>query len=378
MATILPRRRADGTIGYMATIRLHSKKNLVHRETKTFSRRAAAEKWARAREVELEDPSALIRACAGDVTLASLIRWYIENFQHISKWQRTKQSQLRFLEKHPIGSLNALSISAATLIDHVRSRRAKGAGPATAGNDLTWIGVVLRAAKSVKSLPTSPDVVEEARTACRELRLLGKSKRRDRRPTAQELVKLHEYFGRRDKRARIPMQDIMWFAIGSARREAEICRLQWADNDVEGRTGLVRDAKHPTAKEGNHKRFKYTAEAWKTVQAQPQTSEYIFPYDARSIGAAFTRACRVLGIADLRFHDLRHEATSRLFERGYQIHEVAQFTLHESWNELKRYTNLRPEKVREIPDELAEARARKKSVRTPTKRPTKASLSGDQ
>jgi hypothetical protein len=45
---------------------------------------------------------------------------------------------------------------------------------------------------------------------------------------------------------------------------------------------------------------------------------------------------------------LRHEATSRLFERGYQIHEVAQFTLHESWNELKRYTNLRPEDVREI------------------------------
>jgi hypothetical protein len=41
----------------MATIRLHSKKKLVHRETKTFSRRAAAEKWARAREVELEDPA---------------------------------------------------------------------------------------------------------------------------------------------------------------------------------------------------------------------------------------------------------------------------------------------------------------------------------
>jgi integrase len=378
MATILPRRRADGTIGYMATIRLHSKKKLVHRETKTFSRRAAAEKWARAREVELEDPAAMVRACAGDVTLASLIRWYIDSFQHISKWQRTKQSQLRFLEKHPIGSLNALSLSAATLIDHVRSRRAKGTGPATVGNDLTWIGVVLRAAKSVKSLPTSPDVVEEARNACRELRLLGKSKRRDRRPTAQELVKLHEYFSRWDKRARIPVLDIMWFAIGSARREAEICRLQWTDNDVEGRTGLVRDAKHPTAKEGNHKRFKYTAEAWKIVQSQPRTSEYIFPHDPGTIGAAFTRACRVLGIADLRFHDLRHEATSRLFERGYQIHEVAQFTLHESWNELKRYTNLRPEKVREIPDEVAEARAHKERPQTARKRLTKASLAAGQ
>jgi hypothetical protein len=97
---ILPRRRSDGTIGWMATIRLHNKKKLVHRETKTFSRRAAAEKWARAREVELEDPAALVRARAGDVTLASLIRWYIDSFQHVSKWQRTKQSQLRFLEKN--------------------------------------------------------------------------------------------------------------------------------------------------------------------------------------------------------------------------------------------------------------------------------------
>ena len=46
-------------------------------------------------------------------------------------------------------------------------------------------------------------------------------------------------------------------------------------------------------------------------------------------------------------HDLRHEATSRLFERGYDIPEVAQFTLHESWTTLKRYTHFRPEQVEE-------------------------------
>ena len=77
-------------------------------------------------------------------------------------------------------------------------------------------------------------------------------------------------------------------------------------------------------------------------------SEFIFPYSPKSVGAAFTRACHFLGIADLRFHDLRHEATSRLFEMGYQIQEVAQFTLHDSWNELKRYTNLKPENVRAL------------------------------
>jgi integrase len=72
-------------------------------------------------------------------------------------------------------------------------------------------------------------------------------------------------------------------------------------------------------------------------------------YNPKSVGANFTRACRLRGLEDLRFHDLSHEATSRLFERGYDIPEVAQFTLHESWTTLKRYTHLRPEQVPERP-----------------------------
>jgi integrase len=235
------------------------------------------------------------------------------------------------------------------LIDHVRSRRAEGTGAATVANDLIWIGVVLRAARSVKELPVRPEVVQLARSACRELRLIGKAHRRARRPTPDELARLREYFARRDQRSTIRMLPVMEFAVCSARREAEICRLEWHDNDAATRTGIVRDAKHPTDKDGNHRRFKYTPEAWAIVQARPQTGEYIIPYDPKSVGTALTRACHVLGIKDLRFHDLRHEATSRLFERGYQIHEVAQFRLRESWNELKRYTNLRPENMREIP-----------------------------
>ena len=97
MATILPRRRADGTIGYMATIRLHSKKKPVYREAKTFSRRAAAEKWARAREVGPEDPAQpwcvhVPETSPSRASFAGTSR----QLQHIFKWQRTKQWQLRF------------------------------------------------------------------------------------------------------------------------------------------------------------------------------------------------------------------------------------------------------------------------------------------
>lgn len=348
MATIKARRQANGAIRYTAVVRKRAGKTIVHREAKTFTHRSAAVSWAKHREVELEKPGALTKVREECPTLAGLIRWYIDTFETLSKWQRSKQTHLEFLERHSIGKANALTLTTAMLIDHVRSRRADGAGPATVINDLIWIGVVLRAAKNVRELPVRPEITQQARSACRELRLIAKARRRARRPTADELARLRDYFASRDRRAQIPMQTVVDFAIASGRREAEICRLEWRDNDTVGRTGLVRDAKHPTSKDGNHRRFKYTPEAWDLIEKQPRTSERIFPFDPKSVGAAFTRACHVLGIEDLRFHDLRHEATSRLFERGYQIHEVAQFTLHESWNELKRYTNLKPENVREL------------------------------
>ena len=54
-----------------------------------------------------------------------------------------------------------------------------------------------------------------------------------------------------------------------------------------------------------------------------------------------------LGIKDLRWHDLRHEAASRLFEKGLHPMEVASMTGHKSMQMLKRYTHLKPESLLE-------------------------------
>ncbi len=344
MATITARMRRDGTYGHTAYIRIKKNKRLLHEEAKTFSSLNAAREWAKRREVELEDPKALLRACAPSTALKDLFRWYIESFRDIGKWGRTKQTTLEFLERQPISEEDALQLTAPMLLAHVRERRASGAGPATAGNDLTWIGCVLRAAASVKSLPVRPEIVDTARAACRELRLTAKSRQRDRTPTYHELVALDAYFERAEKRRRqrLPMRHILWFAIYSARRQEEITKLRRSDNDSDRQQGVVRDAKHPTEKEGNHRRFRYTPQAWAIAEMQPirRQEDRIFPFNPKSIGARFHRACRLLGIEDLRFHDLRHESTTRLFERGLTIPDVAAHTLHESWGVLKRYTHL--------------------------------------
>jgi hypothetical protein len=95
-------------------------------------------------------------ARASRKTLAELIRWYIDKFYEISRWQRTKQDTLELLEKHSIGKEDAYNLSVGRLVRHVRARRAEGTGPATVGIDLTYIGVVLETAQVAGPFPVDP------------------------------------------------------------------------------------------------------------------------------------------------------------------------------------------------------------------------------
>ena len=59
-----------------------------------------------------------------------------------------------------------------------------------------------------------------------------------------------------------------------------------------------------------------------------------------SVSQAFRRACHRLEDEDLHFHDLRHEAISRLFERGFSVPQVAAISGHEDFRMLARYTHI--------------------------------------
>jgi integrase len=139
----------------------------------------------------------------------------------------------------------------------------------------------------------------------------------------------------------IPMHRIIAFAIFSTRRQEEIIRIAWKDLDKEGRRVLVRDMKNPGQNIGNDVWRDLQEEALAIVEAMPRVAEQIFPYTTDAIGASFTRACKLLGIEDLHFHDLRHDGVSRLFELGFNIPRVASNSGHRSWTSLKRYTHLR-------------------------------------
>jgi integrase len=73
------------------------------------------------------------------------------------------------------------------------------------------------------------------------------------------------------------------------------------------------------------------------------------PYEFRP---AWHRTLKQAGIKGLRFHDLRHEAVSRLVEAGLGDQEVATISGHKSMQMLRRYTHLRAEDLVSRLDQL--------------------------
>ncbi len=344
MGTIIARRLKDGSKSYRATIRIMRGNTVLYRETESFRAKELATRWMRQREVELKQSGGGERAIiakSGSALVDALIDRYVTEFQSIQQWGRTKTHHLQLL-KRLVGHWDSIALTTEQVVTHVRQRRISGTGPSTVNNDLIWLRTVFKTARSAWGIPVNVQAIEDAAYASRHLKLVRKSNQRDRRPTQAELDKLNSWFTRSDGRMQIPMHEIIQFAIESARREDEICRLRWNDIDRKSMTVLVRNMKNPEATKGNDVAVKLTPEALSIIERQPRTDELcIFPHDSKSVSAAFARGCKMLGIKDLRFHDLRHEATCRLFEHGYQIHEVAHFTGHRSWATLKRYTNLR-------------------------------------
>ena len=325
--------------------------------SKTFPTKSLARVWAERTERELAERIAHGRRALDDRPMTDVFRWYKEEVGASERISGTQSGNLTRLEEG-LGHVIACELSATHIIEHVKRRRlgehelksgftAPACGGATMNVELSYLSKVLKLAKGMEVLSLSRDPVSDARPVLKQRQFIAKPRKRDRRPTPDELEKLRAYFQASAWRASIPMSDIIDFAIHTGRRESEITRLQWSDVDEATRTALIRDVKHPREKDGNHKRFPLLGDAWKIVQRQPQNEreDRVFPFNPSSIGTAFTRACKNLGIKNLRFHDLRHEAASRLFEQGYSIEQVAAVTLHESWTDLKRYTQLRPESL---------------------------------
>lgn len=268
--------------------------------------------------------------------LAALIDWYT-GLQQENPTQHQRMGQnLASLSVHPIAGTVADALTPAVLVKHAQGRRSAGILPSTIGVEFSLIRIVLAAAKDAHLISLDLDVVDQARKQCKQDGLIGSSKKVTSRPTERDLSDLRHYFADAHRRIELPMQDLIGYALHSTRRVSEICRLQWNDLDSTDLSGLVRDTLRPQDPAGQHRRFRMTEEAWAIAIRQPRSSHLIFPYKAKSISVAFARACLTLGITNLTFDGLRREGIIQLFELGFALPEVRQYSLCDTLETLQR------------------------------------------
>lgn len=348
MGTIITRKRKDGNPSYLCQIAMKRGDTIV-RENRSFRDHKTAKAWVRQREAELDNPKSFKAATQGSTTLDDAIDRYVDEYG--GDIGKTKAACLAAIRRHSIASMACGDVGSQDIVAFARTigtvTGLDNPGPSTVNNYLSHLASVFAVAKKAWGWPLDPEAMSDALFVLRKQRVISKSNKRNRRPTLDELSRLLAFFEERAERAprAAPMVDIVLFATFSTRRMEEVTRIRW--DDFETATAehparvLVRDMKNPGAKRGNDVWCELTPEAAAIMKRQPKKGDLVFPYTTDAIGAAFTRACKLLGIEDLHFHDLRHEGVSWLFEGGWNIPHVALVSGHRSWASLQRYGHIR-------------------------------------
>jgi integrase len=133
---------------------------------------------------------------------------------------------------------------------------------------------------------------------------------------------------------------IVQLALETAMRQGELIRLHWEHIDLNRRTAHL-----PDTKNGEARTVPLSTTAVRVLRTLPRGlhGPVFLGLTTEAVKRAYIRAVRRAGIENLRFHDLRHEATTRLFEKGLNIMEVASITGHKDLRMLRRYTHLKAE-----------------------------------
>lgn len=303
------------------------------RQTRTFKTKAEAEKWARAIENEYDRGLNIDRSEAEKNTLKELLERYLAEITPIKKGAATEAIRIRKLMKDPIAEHKAASLSGRSLAQY-RDRRLKLVSGSTVNRELNIISHVISVARKEWGVHVENPVSMIRRpkeNKARERRLQGDEEERllaalDESPRNEK--------GQLSSGTRNPwIKPIVQLAIETSMRRSELLALKWDDIDLEEHAALLHDTKNGSARE-----VILSSRARKILKSLPRSIDgRVFPTTADAVKKAFVRACNRAGIENFHFHDLRHEATSRLATRLDNVLELAAVTGHKDLRMLKRY-----------------------------------------
>ncbi|EJW21563.1 site-specific recombinase XerD [alpha proteobacterium IMCC14465] len=318
----------------MATIRKHRGKwqAIVRRKgqgsaSKTFHVKREAERWARNQELKL-DNGTFGKLLPNEVTLADLLIKYRKTITVTKKGAPQETRRIQRLLNDPISSLAADQITSDRLASF-RDRRLNN-GTRAAAIDLILIGHCLRVSINEWGLSLMTNPADKVKRP-------APPKARQRRLKTGE----YEALELASKKTRnCYLWPLVILAIETGMRRSELLGLTWDSVDLKKRTALLKDTKN-----GDSRTVPLSERAASTINILPKNSLLLFPVSDNAIRLSWDKLKKRANLDDLRFHDLRHEAISRFFEKGLSLPEVALISGHKDPRMLFRYTHLRAEDI---------------------------------
>lgn len=324
--------------------------------SKTFATRSAAETWARAEESDIERGVWRDRSVAERTSLGQLLDRYATEVMAGRKSEVADTYRAKRL-KEDLGHLR-LSALTPQAVAEWRDQRLKAVAPATVARELTTLSGALTWARKELMIP----LVEHPVSA---IRRPAPGKARDRRlmdgeetwllaalESGPEPIQGDKKSGNyRTGSRNVWLRPLVQVAIETAMRQGELLALRWENVNLKDRTAHL-----PDTKNGEERTVPLSSTAIALLRSLPRSIEgRVFPLSADAAKRAWTRALRRARkryeaqcaandrlpasgfLANLRFHDLRHEATSRLAEKLPNLIELAAVTGHKDLRMLKRY-----------------------------------------
>jgi integrase len=292
-------------------------------EVKSFATRSEALKWARHMETSMDAGSYTSRTGADKALLNEVLQRYADEVSPTKRGHCDEVIRIRAIQRSKMAAY-ALEKLTPSVVASFRDERLRRVKAGAVIRDLSLLSSVINHARRewgatvanpcllVKKPPT-PAGRTRVLSAEEEQRLLAAVAPMDRRnPEMMPLVQL---------------------ALQTAMRRGELLALDWRHIDLCSQTAYL-----PTSKNGHPRCVPLSTAAVAVLKALPsQQGGRVFSITAYALAAAFKKATARAHLPNLRFHDLRHTATSRMADKLPNVIELAAVTGHRSLQMLKRY-----------------------------------------
>ena len=297
-------------------------------QNKMFRSKREAETWAASVESQMLRGAWLDMAEADSTTLADALDRYAKEVSSLKKSGKIELYRIGTLKTDKIARLHLSKIRGADLADYRDRRFAAGLSDSSVRLELAILSNLFTVAMKEWRM-------EGLRNPVLAVRKPAPGKARDRRLLPGEEIRLLS-------ECAPLLKATILFALETGMRKGEIQKLLWKDVDLGKCTAKLFDTKN-----GEDRTIPLSGRAIVVLKALPRNiNGKVFP--GADISHSFTAACKRADIADLHFHDLRHEATSRFFEKGLNPMQVGAITGHKTLQMLKRYTHLRAEDLAKL------------------------------